>query len=190
MAHTNRNIASQPQYQLKHRLVGSIIVVSIAVFGIPVLLSKPYNSPRPTAASDTTAPPVGSLKKIFRAVLKTPEPLRNSLPEIPTIKKKSTPSKTVSAVDIATVAATATTSSSGWAVRVGTFSQIANINSVVKQLESHGFTAQKTRVTTAQGKQAIRIWLGPYTQRETADTISKLLKNIFGEKGFIIKHAP
>ena len=76
------------------------------------------------------------------------------------------------------------TSTDGWAVQVGVFSEQSNIDSVSARLKKIGFEVRQT----ARGDDATRIWLGPYASRETAETVSARTFAITGEKGLVAKH--
>jgi len=76
--------------------------------------------------------------------------------------------------------------SSGWVVRVGTFSKQANVDSVSTLLNNSGFNPKTKSVDTSLGK-STRVWLGPYAKRETADKISSRLKSLIGEKGYVTR---
>ena len=82
------------------------------------------------------------------------------------------------------------TSSTGWAVRVGTYAKQTNADSVATVLAGNGFTAHKTAVQIALGGNATRIWVGPYAKKETAGEVSIRLQVLIGEKGFVTKHIP
>ena len=78
------------------------------------------------------------------------------------------------------------TLTSGWVVRVGTFSKKANVDSVSALLTNSGFNPKTKPVETSLGK-STRVWLGPYAKRETADKISDRLKSLIGEKGYVTR---
>jgi cell division septation protein DedD len=76
----------------------------------------------------------------------------------------------------------------GWTVRVGTFSKNENVKLISDLLNDNGFNTKHTPVTTTLGK-ATRVWLGPYSTKETAEKISIRLKFLTGEKGYVTKQA-
>ncbi len=76
---------------------------------------------------------------------------------------------------------------SGWSVRVGTFSKQENVETISTLLNDSGFNARHTKVQTTLGE-ATRVWLGPYAEKKTAEKVSKRLKNLTGEKGYVTKH--
>ena len=76
---------------------------------------------------------------------------------------------------------------SGWVVRVGTFSKVANVESVSTLLTNSGFKPRTTAVDTSLGK-STRVWLGPFARKETANKISDRLKSLIGEKGYVTRN--
>ena len=77
----------------------------------------------------------------------------------------------------------------GWVVRVGTFSKQDNVTAVSKKLAQKGFEAHHTQLSTGVGT-ATRIWLGPYADRADAKNVSKLIKSITGEDGYVTNSEP
>lgn len=209
----------QREYQLKHRLVGAVIMVSTAVLVIPWLLSEPTmdaNIDASIAANIT--PPAGEQNFHSQSVpenvpqsvtqsipltgdtnIKTPETATQAAPPRPALAATENTTRGAlldvdDSVDDSTgrggKPAVPATSSGGWAVRVGTFSKPANATAISALLADNGFTARKTTVKTALGGNATRIWLGPYAKKETAGEVSRQLTTLIGEKGFVTKYAP
>lgn len=146
-------------------------MVSVAVLVIPWLLSRPGIDANVTRTAG---------KKIFRAEI---VPLTGAAVE------NTTPAALLDAAASAGQGgkpSVPATSSTGWTVQVGTFSEQANADSLSAVLAGNGFTAHKT----ALGGNATRIWLGPYAKKETAGEVSRRLQALTGEKGFVTKHAP
>lgn len=209
-----KSAVSQPDYQLKHRVVGAIMVVTLAVLVIPLLLSEPQISPALDANATVSANVNANAdKKTFRAPIEAPTATRNAdtapdekqnspppksnvnsqqkLLTIEKEKEKKPPPALPKDVDEVNQQPPPTTATAAnWSVRVGTFSKQSNVDSVVGTLKQHAFKVHQTRVTTSLGGAATRIWLGPYAQRATADQVSQRLKTLLGETGFVTKHAP
>ena len=76
-----------------------------------------------------------------------------------------------------------------WFVRVGTYVNIKNINSISKLLADNGFEARHTEVQTSNAK-AVRVWLGPYYDREKAEQARFQAKNLTNEKVYVTEQAP
>ena len=199
--------AASPQtdYQLKHRLAGAVIMVILAVLIIPWLLSEPASETGVDASGKNTFR-FGIESQIITGQAPPPQgtdkaPGEKSRPALVKIEE-GTPSTPPQSTTQAALPGggdnhgqrekppVPATSSAGWAVRVGTFSNQKNTDSVSASLESRGFSANKTRVKTNLGDDATLIWLGPYAKKETAGEVSLRIEALTGEKGFVIKHAP
>lgn len=176
--------AAPPEYQLKHRLAGAVILAGVAALAVGWLLNSAGPDARPaatttatnTTTTNTTAPPTAQPTESPQPALLTEEADNSDDGEQPALSGEQP--------------APPPTSTSGWAVRVGTFSKRANIDAVSAKLEKLGFEVHQTAVKTDDGDDAVRIWLGPYASRETAEAVSRRSVAITGEKGFIAKHAP
>lgn len=74
----------------------------------------------------------------------------------------------------------------GWQVSVGSFLQLENAQAVSTLLKQNGFTVHQAKVQLSLGE-ATKIWLGPYRDQQTADRVSRQLKSLTGEKGYVTK---
>ena len=166
---------------MKHRLVGAVLMVGVAVLVIPWLLSDQNIDGTATteAEATTTIPTTGIKKQPASPASETAGPALLEENDSPG------PDSELSATQSAPA-----TAAGGWVVRVGTYSKAANGESTVALLTKHGFTARKAVVKTTLGDDATRIWLGPYAKKETAGEVSDRLKILIGEKGYVTKYAP
>lgn len=177
-----------PEYQLKHRITGAAIIATAAALVIAWLLGP--SSIEPPKGGAGSAPQTAPSDLGLPAPAATPqqqsagaaaEPEAALLPERPSGARDAGQDE---------VASTPATAESGWAVRVGAFSSQANVDRVTARLEGAGFEVNTTRVQTAQGKDATRIWLGPYPSRQTAREVSERLPGETGEKAAVVRHTP
>ncbi len=176
----------QREYQMKHRLVGAVIMVSVAVLVIPWLLSRQNIEANATRSTGKNAANNAIISEIVPLTAAGEAGIKIT-------KQQSVQPALLNQDDgvgqVAKSPAPATTAGGGWAVRVGTFSKPANAASVSAKLAKSGFTAHKVTVKTDLGH-ATRIWLGPYAKKETAGEVGKRLKILIGEQGFVTEHAP
>lgn len=176
-----------PEYQLKHRITGAAIIATAAALVIAWLLGPSRietrtdgaGSAQPTAPSDRGSPTATATPQGPAGA--AAEPGAALLPERPAGARPAGRS------EAASIPATAET---GWAVRVGAFSSQANVDSVTARLTGAGFKVNTTRVKTGQGKDATRIWLGPYPSRQTAREVSVRVSGVSGEQAAVVRHAP
>lgn len=171
---------------LKHRLTGAIILVSVAVIFIPVILEGPDNEWAPLIHSIPEAPQMD-----FKAHLDVPAPI--PAPVKPTtVQKPAEPAKTVVPVpeskpEPAKQVQPATESPSGWYVQVGSFSQELNASGLGKRLELSGYETRLQKTTTKTGS-AWRVMVGPGKTRGTAEKLRDRLAKDHQLKGIVINN--
>lgn len=176
-----------PEYQLKHRVTGAAIIATAAALVIAWLLGPSSLDPHQGGAGDAqqTAPSDPGLP------LPTATPQGHAgataEPEAALIAEPPSGARDAGQDEAASTPATAET---GWAVRVGAFSSQANVDAVTARLTESGFKVNATRVKTAQGKDATRIWLGPYPDKQTAREVSERLRvsGVTGEEAAVVRH--
>ncbi len=175
---------------LKHRLTGAIILVSVAVIFIPVILEGPDNEWAPLSHSIPEAPQMD-----FKAHLDVPAPI--PAPVKPTaVQKPAEPEKTAVPVpeskpdpepEPAKQAQPATEGLSGWYVQVGSFSQELNASGLGKRLELPGYETRLQKTTTKTGY-AWRVMVGPAKTRGAAEKLRDRLAKDHQLKGIVINN--
>jgi len=176
---------------LKHRLTGAIILVSVAVIFIPVILEGPDNEWAPLSHSIPEAPQMD-----FKAHLDVPAPI--PAPVKPTaVQKPAEPEKTAVPVpeskpelepEPAKQVQPVTESLGGWYVQVGSFSQELNASGLGKRLELSGYQTRLQKTTTKTGY-AWRVMVGPGKTRGAAEKLRDRLAKDHQLKGIVI-HNP
>ncbi|MGI9310490.1 MAG: SPOR domain-containing protein [bacterium] len=187
----------QIEYEPKHRLAGAIIMVAAAVLVIPLILPEQAIESRiqRAATSESTSGAIvttlsqsnstggdSSAASESKPALQRPEPAVVTAEPSQPAPTQLTPSKPAPK--------TPPTADSGWEVRVGTYySEQADTGAMLKSLADNGFTAHQKKFKTSLGDQAIRIWLGPYADKKTADEVAAQLVAITNERGYVTEHA-
>ncbi len=177
---------------MKHRLVGAVIMVSVAVLVIPWLLSRQNIEAHVAHDTDNTTlvSEIVPLTAAGQGGVKTTETQPDQPPPVKTGTATRAALLDQEHNEPGAKQPAPATASSGWAVRVGTYSRQANVDWVVARLAKNDFTAHKVTVKTALGGNATRVWLGPYGKKKTAEKVSERLVALVGEKGLVTKHAP
>jgi len=98
------------------------------------------------------------------------------------VKKTSAKSSTSTAVKKSSTAAV----SSGWILQVGVFSQSANAKKKVSDLKKKGFNAKSGKVKTSKGM-ATKVWIGPFTDRKSAEKMQERLQHKTRQRGMVVK---
>ena len=174
MTMADRNEA-RPDFNPKHRIVGAIILVALVVIFVPMLLNE--NEPPPELKGVRETPPRGANEtKVIVTPVAGEEVKPRQNPEAVT-KTETTPAisesapkpetKTAPVEKPAKAPAVAEKITQAWVVQVGTFSNTENANHLRDKLKSHGHTVHTESVTLA-GKKALRLRVGPFSDKEQA----------------------
>lgn len=200
----------------RHRIVGAIILVTSAVIVLPLILdqqpgaatSAEVSSSTVQSATDTAASAGESSRIVIRKLTdnkpaadkpaetrvvikklddnkpaemaKATEPVKEKPAArpvaAPVVKKVEPPKK---------VASTQAITSPHWAVQVGTFSNPGNVRRLSKQLKERGYSLMLKDITLKQGT-AVRVRVGPYSTRASADRAQGKIRDQIGVKGVVV----
>lgn len=191
----DRNDA-RPEFNPRHRIVGAIVLVALAVIFVPMILSGREPPPElkdgreaPRAMVETrtvvTPVPVAEPKPAESAesvkVVQVPvEPVppvetRPAPPaEKPAETKKPEPAPAKTAAKIG----------NGWMVQVGTFTNLQNAARLRDRLKDLGLSVHTDSVTVS-GKKAMRLRVGPYAERARADKAQAQIRRETGVAGVV-----
>jgi len=208
------------EFDPRHRIVGAIVLVTLAVILLPLILDEHPNSTIASVKNDSREPQVQTtrtadssasgaekvvVKKLTLDKVATGSKAPDSKPDAKTgdsnkpvaqtqvVTKKvetasvkpastRTESKTVQVAESHTAKIS---SEAHWAVQVGTFSNQTNVRRLKRQLEEHGFSVMFKDIKLKQGS-AIRVRVGPYVSRASADKAQDRIKQDIGIKGVVV----
>ena len=197
---------------LKVRLVGAIVLVSMAVIFIPMILDGREIAGTPVGESNIPAKPENGF--ISKVIPLTPtHEVKPVAAEKPVIKKglsaqtvnqvvktsvkpkteskAQVKSKSAAPIKVAKAAVKKKTTPraglSAWAVQVGSFGSKKNAYALQNKLRKKGFAAF---VETIYKKDtpSFRVRVGPELKRELAEKLRKKLASIHKGRTFIVKH--
>jgi len=199
------------EFDPRHRIVGAIVLVTLAIILLPLILDEHPNSTIVPVKNDNQESLVQStrltdsittdgtekvvVKKLTLDKVVTGNKIPESKPDAKTQVVTNTV-ETVSAMPAATRPVSKpvqvmeshssnTASKAHWAVQVGTFSNQTNVRRLKKQLEEHGFSVMFKDIKLKQGN-AVRVRVGPYTSRAYADKAQGKIKQDIGIKGVVV----
>lgn len=190
----------------KHRIVGAIIVVALAVIFIPMILSDRESSTerldaQPIAPDNSTEEP----NKVAVTKITPPAETKDSTQRIPVetpsadqaqVAKPTVEGAEAKSPSTAPKTATASASSrkpdvkppsSGWVVQVGTFSNASNATRLEKKLRAKGQPVLTERVDVS-GSSAVRLRVGPFRDRATALKARERINKDVGVKGVVLAY--
>lgn len=177
-------------YDPKARIVGAIVLVSLAVIFLPMALEAPA-TPDATAAAVIEIPQKD--RKVFVSKI-TPIPDIQSAAgprEIPSQAAPGKPATVKTAPRRAHVASLAprpaapVPAGNQWVVRVGTFSKPENARRLMSRLKQKGFSPRSAKVTT-RGEPATRVWIGPFGEPGAARAARARILKETGEQGLVV----
>jgi DedD protein len=192
--------------QLKQRLVGAVVLVSLAVIFIPVILEGPDDEWTPRTQGMPEPPPIS-----YHEEAETPLPVPFEHPVPPTVLEPAVPleSEPSPAPDSAAEAApqpappepatvapppppasavdTGTETAGGWAIQVGRFSQQQNAQGLRDRLKKAGYAAF-LKEDRADSTSSWRVLVGPLKTRSDAEKVRDELAARRQLKGFVIQN--
>lgn len=175
----------------KHRIIGAVIVVSLAVIFVPMILDR-REAPAELTSVDKVSAPAAEAGE--RKVVVTP--VRPELPRAtPRAEKSSTaPSPSASPAPPAAVARAPvkpaepkSTVKNGWVVQVGTFTNSTNATRLEEQLKKHGHTVRVERVALDRGN-AVRLRVGPFRDKPLAVKAQGQIQKQVGVQGVVLAY--
>ena len=208
------------EFDPRHRIVGAIVLVTLAVILLPLILDEHPNSTIVANNSGTQETEVQSVKLADSSTSGTekvvvkkltldkttagtslsetkpgskPDDSNNPVAQtrVATKKVETATTKPVATVteskpvQLAESHSSKTASQAHWAVQVGTFSNQTNVRRLKKRLEQHGFSVMFKDITLKQGN-AVRVRVGPYASRASADKAQDKIKQDIGIKGVVV----
>lgn len=186
--------------QVKQRLVGAVVLISLAVIFIPMLLDGGNNSSMPRYGSNIPAQPDFDFEPL-EIPIQPIEPAPAERPRVidkvePPVVAASKPAATKPLVSKPVVAPkpaaappapVAKGDPVSWIVQVGSFSQSANALGLRDKLRKNGFTAFVEKYRD-KGKTSYRVRVGPELKRETAEKHLDQLEVKLKLKGIVMGH--
>ncbi len=218
MGTARRNPDISVNIQLKQRLVGAVVLVSLAIIIIPMLLPGEgrYTRQQPVSTIPVEpdyrfaplpeappAPPVAQAPPVPVEALPAPEeekPVPQALPaksaEKPAAKPKPA-AEPVAKPDLPIDAATPKHSAvskagdgqaTAWVVQVGSFSSARNAHALRDKLRKMGHSAFVEAVEDKGGKSVYRVRVGPEVRRDLAEKLQQRLAREAKLKGIVLRY--
>ena len=173
-------------FNLKHRLIGALILVGGPVILLPLLLTGAGYFPEEnvTPSNDTLLQPSSEfISKIDpvtepTGLLKTGEPSDEGLST--GSQKEHQPGREVDSPEPPAEL------NGGWVVRVGVFGESANANKRRSALETNDMISQSEEIQL-NGRRAVRLYLGPFSTLSEAERESAKAMLVTGEQAFVVR---
>jgi DedD protein len=174
----------------KQRLVGAVVLVSLALILWPVIFSEGIN-PAVDRRSQISAPPAFEKIPVAKPVRPAniapiiepgpePEPERAIVPpdadpvEAPAVAVKEKPRLDVQGLP------------ESWVLQVASFSQQSNANELTDSLIKRGYKAYSRTVSTSEGP-STRVYVGPRFTKSSFKKDQRVIDKAFGLKSMLIR---
>lgn len=170
--------------KLQERLVGSAVLISLAVIFLPELLRPPDEFS--TAGVDASMPPV----PVYGRLPPPAEPLAIILDSMPGVPGETrSPSETFppTADDVGRRELEVPKDLRGWVVQVGTFAEQANALKLRDELRNQGYAGYVEEVQGAD-RPLYRVRVGPELEKSRAQSSLTRIREQFGLEPRLRRH--
>ena len=200
------------EQKLKQRLVGALVLASLAVIFIPIILEGPEDKWTPRE-SDIPVPPRPKFKasiepsgeiapvpdRPIRSVVMDDEetvvdetvaekpPLETGTESEAIPEKSAEPSVSEAESDIK-MPETPAQGLGAWVIQVGSFNQSDNARKLRDRLRSAGYDTFIERVETPKGV-VFRVRVGPFLERNRAESLRDTINKQQNLKGIVTSHS-
>lgn len=163
---------------LKHRLIGAVILVSAAVILVPVILSEREPPAELKAISDIPGKhaPAGDAGMSSEYAIPAPAPEQAS-PPVPE-KKAAIPAPPKTPAVVAKP-------DKGWVVQVGIFANAANAARLGEHLKQQGHAVTLENITQNNEKRT-RLRVGPFADKNAAQQAQAKIQQQTGVAGAVV----
>ena len=170
---------------MKQRLVGTVVIGLLAIIFIPILLDGEGVSPPAMTTSIPEAPPLPvepvieqQRPQITADTLE--ETIEEAVEEVEqSVSDSAPPAPEQPRLNNAGVPAT-------WAVRLGSFGEMANAEALVDRLREGGYRAFSRPLQTSRGP-LTGVYVGPVITENEAGSLQQELANAFDLEGAVVQ---
>ncbi|MGD8483436.1 MAG: SPOR domain-containing protein [Thioalkalispiraceae bacterium] len=188
--------------RIKQRIIGAIVLVSLAVIFIPMILSGGREQSMPLFGSPVPSKPdnITDIKVLeFENKPAPPEPRKvirspvdehtraDDLPVEAPVKETQHPQKNSALKTQKAPAVTQDEAAKAWAVQVGSFTQSSNALKLKEQLIKKGYPAFVEQLVM-HNKTTYRVRVGPEVRRDDAIQLQKQIEQKMNIKGLVVSH--
>jgi len=190
--------------QIKNRVVGAIVLFALAIIFLPKIFdgekesqrqafvkipTKPIHQQPDVSQIELSKPPVDSnreerLADDAKVAIKTAAAQAEDVEN----KQDKVVSKPVKKPAVKPVVKPAI-KAQGWVIRMGSFGNPNNVNTLLKNLRKKGFTAYSVPAVPRSGV-TNKVYVGPELNKKTLQSLQPRLKKVFKESGVIEKYNP
>ena len=194
---------AEDNFDPRHRIVGAVILVALAVIFLPMLLSDRPPETGPGGATGTATPNTRTVVMPVTPPAVTSKKMEETVPvvktvivpveppsEIPAAVKAppppDTPYSPARPAPESKTAKPAASVENGWVVQAGAFAHLENARRLQQKLKQKGYSALLDPPNPAKGK-TVRVEVGPYKDAAAAKAAQARIETDFGIQGVVRK---
>ena len=178
--------------QFQHRLVGTLVLVSLGVIFLPDV----FDGEKAHYQENYEAIPLREEfdTELLTAPVEAPEDVEAFMPQEPVTvtideSNESDESEPAPVAQVEDSAPKAGYQDSAWIIRLGTFRNIENAKNLVSTLRGKGYPAQLMPRDVKQGELA-RVEVGPNVSKDKLEAMTADLESLTGLKGQLLRFNP
>ena len=168
---------------LKQRLVGTIVIGCLVIIFVPILLDGEGVTPQVMTTSIPDAPPMPAIPVIEPVIPEivpdTLEQAEVAIAEVADTDTSAPPAPAQPQLSAAGLPAT-------WAVRLGSFGELANAEGLVSRLKQQGYKAFSRPMQTSRGS-LTGVYVGPVMTEREAGGLQQELGRTFQLEGAVVQ---
>lgn len=185
--------------QLQNRIVGSIILIALAVIILPELLDGKQVKQEQELAAIPMQPEADVVEKTvvlpsdelagtpiqIESLDAVPEPVEFTAEDAPSVTTEANTEDTKQPAQ----PVTSSLSEPGYVIQLGAFSNADSVAALIKQLQAQGFAAY-SETAQVNGKTLTRLFVGPALSEAELETQLPELKKLTGLSGRVVSYEP
>ncbi len=180
----SENEKLSPTVNLKHRIIGAVILVSLAVIFLPMIFSE--REPPAELKAISEIPGKGAAPDVAPAPPSAAPPAPVVEPAVPGKKPTAETKPPVPAVSKAPAKAAPAPAvpAKGWAVQVGVFANAANAAKLADKLKAQGHHVLTDNIAQS-GEKRVRLRVGPFADKVAAQQAQAKIQKANGIAGAV-----
>ncbi len=182
----------------KQRIVGTVVLIALALIFLPIIFDGQgsYQAPISSRIPRTPEVPVLPEPEQSRPVIIADVEAQDQADEaVPDTDTDTDDTNAVAVVDsepdfVREVPELSTSGlPQGWSVRLGSFAEAENADSLVQRLQDAGYRAYSKRLTGSQGE-LTGVYVGPWLERGRVEEYRRQLQAQFQLSGIVVAFEP
>jgi DedD protein len=177
---------------LKQRIIGALVLVSLAVIFVPMMFDEPHSERETSTIQIPEEPPFPEVEMPEPETTEAPEyriEEIDSTPENPAEEEAPAPVDTSETVQLSEApqsgdseptSAEFTRSLEGaWVVQLGSFGSHENATGLRQKVREKGYSSHLQRITSGESE-LTRVFSGPFAEKAEAEKAKQFLDKTFG----------